>query len=71
MTLLMGSLAVECWFCSYQDPQPGGFLDWLPQLSSVLWLGGILLLPCYAIIALRSPARSLHDRLVGTYLVPR
>jgi hypothetical protein len=28
-------------------------------------------LPAFFVIALRRPARAFHDRLAGTYLVPR
>jgi hypothetical protein len=69
--LFAASVALDWWFWSLGDPQPGGLLGWLPRLAFGAWLGGLLLLPAYAVLALRSPARSLHDRLVGTYLVPR
>ncbi len=36
----------------------------------VLWIVAAALLPLYVFIALRYPARALHDRLTGTYLVP-
>jgi hypothetical protein len=35
-----------------------------------LWGLATALLPLYAILALLNPARSLHDRVAGTYLVP-
>jgi hypothetical protein len=44
----------------------GNPLWWLPWLLLLL---GLLLL--YVALALRSPERSLQDRLAGTYLVPR
>ena len=31
----------------------------------------LILLALYGVLALRDPSRSLHDRLAGTYLVPR
>jgi hypothetical protein len=43
-------------------------LPWLSQSAG--WLAGLLLL-VYALAALRWPARTLHDRLVGTFAVPR
>ncbi len=39
-------------------------------LAAVLWLLAAALLPIYAVIALRLPARPPQDRLAGTYLVP-
>ena len=39
-------------------------------LAAGLWLAAAALLPVYAAVALRFPARPPHDRLVGTYLVP-
>ena len=39
-------------------------------LAAVLWLLALALLPVYAVIALRFPARPPQDRLAGTYLVP-
>ncbi len=71
LALLMGSLGLDWWFCSLRDPRPGGLLGFLPHLSALAWLAGMLVLPCYAVLALRSPARAPHDRLVGTCLVPR
>ena len=35
-----------------------------------LWGAGTALLPLYLILALVFPTRSLHDRIVGTYLMP-
>jgi hypothetical protein len=69
--LLVAAVGLDYWFWSLGGPQPGGLQGWLPQLSSGAWLLGLLLLAGYAVLALRSPAQSLHDRLVGTCLVPR
>jgi hypothetical protein len=44
---------------------------WKLDLSLVLWFLALGLLPVYVIIALRLPNRAPHDRLAGTYLVPR
>jgi uncharacterized RDD family membrane protein YckC len=41
-------------------------LEWAPA-----GLAALALLPLYVILALWSPGRALHDRLAGTYLVPR
>jgi hypothetical protein len=69
--LLGGLVALDSWFWSLGNPQPGGLLAWLPWLSFLVWLASMLLLPGYAVLALRSPTRAPHDRLMGTYLVPR
>jgi hypothetical protein len=71
LALLMGSIGVDYWFWSLQDPHVGGVLAWLPRLATALWLAGFLALAVYSALALQSPTRSLHDRLVGTCLVPR
>jgi hypothetical protein len=46
----------------------GGWTSWL---SEVCWSLALVLLPLYVGLALWFPNRSLHDRLAGTYLVPR
>lgn len=71
VALLTSSIGVDYWFWSLQDPHVAGVLAWLPRLSTALWLAGFLALAVYAGLALRSPTRSLHDRLVGTCLAPR
>lgn len=68
--LILASMFLDLWFWSLNDPAPAGPAAWLPWLASVAWLMGLLLLPVYAVMALRSPARSLHDRLAGTWLAP-
>ena len=45
-----------CWF----------WLGWEPA-----WWAALALLLLYIVLALWSPEHSLHDRLAGTYLVPR
>ena len=44
---------------------------WAFWLSWISWIAALSLLPAYVALALRSPARALHDRLAGTYLMPR
>jgi hypothetical protein len=48
-----------------------GYRPWLWWLAAAAWWSAEGLLPAYAALALWSPARSLHDRLAGTCLVPR
>jgi hypothetical protein len=69
--LLVAAYCLDYGFWSLGDPQVGGLPGWLPLLALMAWLAGLLLLPGYAVLALRSPARSLHDRLAGTFLTPR
>jgi hypothetical protein len=66
-------LAAASWLLLYYWSvwSPGTRLDWMYRLSWLLWGLSLALLPVYAFLALRSPTRSLHDRLAGTYLVPR
>jgi hypothetical protein len=44
---------------------------WVYVLSWLSWGAALALLPVYVGLALRFPGRSWHDRLAGTYLVPR
>ena len=46
------------------------FLPGAPVLYFGLWALGFLLLPLWCVLAILYPARSLHDRLAGTCLVP-
>jgi hypothetical protein len=50
---------------------PGDSRWWLPWLSSLACWSALALLPLYVLLAVWSPERSLHDRLAGTYLVPK
>ena len=49
----------------------GAAAGWVLWLSSVLWWAGAALLVLYVLLAILYPQRSLHDRLAGTYVVPR
>jgi hypothetical protein len=44
---------------------------WMAHLATFLWWLAVALLPAYVLLALWQPARSLNDRLAGTWLVPR
>jgi hypothetical protein len=44
---------------------------WLLQMADVLWLAAFVLPLVYLLVILITPARSIHDRLSGTWLVPR
>ena len=44
---------------------------WVLRLSILTWWAVWPLLVGYALLALWHPPRALHDRLAGTYLVPR
>ena len=48
-------------------------LEWptLVTLRSLIWLGGVAMLPMSFVAALRDPTRSPVDRFVGVFLVPR
>jgi uncharacterized RDD family membrane protein YckC len=51
--------------------QPDASPTWLLSLASAVWYAALLLLAGYVLLALWRPARTLHDRLSGVYLVPR
>jgi hypothetical protein len=55
----------------WQDPAARNSWRWLEGLAVACWWAAWLLLAGYVVLALRSPSRSLHDRLAGVYLVPR
>ncbi len=50
---------------------PNSDFGWTYWLSWLCWVLALALLPLYALLAIRFPERSLHDRLAGTYVVPR
>lgn len=52
---------------AHENPDLGRWLTWVAWGS---WWLAVLLLPIYAWFARQNPARSLHDRLAGTYQVP-
>ncbi len=51
--------------------QAGSSPRWLFSLAAAVWYAVLLLLVVYVLLALLRPARTLHDRLSGVYLVPR
>jgi hypothetical protein len=60
-------LDLRYWSAWEQGEAPG----WLLALASASWYAALLLLAVWVVLALWRPARTLHDRLAGTYLVPR
>lgn len=69
LALLAASAWMESDFLASFDGTDS--LDWMAWLSWGLWWLATLLLPAYWLIALWNPERSWHDRLAGTYLVPK
>jgi hypothetical protein len=55
------------WYNWSPDDSPARLL----ALADLSWLLAGVLLAAWLVVVLRSPARSLHDRLAGTWLVPR
>jgi hypothetical protein len=66
---LWASAWLDFWYWSHW--RPGNPNAWAFWLSWACYGVALALLPAYAGLALRFPNRSLHDRLAGTYLVPR
>jgi hypothetical protein len=60
---LAGLVGLSVWLEAYHPD--------LERLSWLCWAAAWATLVLYVAVALRSPARGLHDRLAGTYLVPR
>ncbi len=67
LLLLSMQLETAYWAHWFEDPSQ----IWMLWGASVCWWGAFALLLGYAVLALWFPARGLHDRLAGTYLVPR
>ena len=70
MLLALSSGEEVLFWTSWQFEEPYAN-TWLLWLAWLLWWSVPTLLAGYLILSLWSPARSLLDRLVGTYLVPR
>jgi hypothetical protein len=66
--LLLASAQCSSWELSQWGSESGP--SWVGSLSVVFWWSVWVLLAVYAILVLRSPARSPLDRLAGTYVVP-
>jgi hypothetical protein len=56
-------LAASCWAAAQQTPRL--------TLAWTSWVAAAALLASYPVLALALPARSVHDRLAGTWLVPK
>jgi hypothetical protein len=68
-SLLVASYCLERWYWSaWRVDDPYHWVLWLAWAS---WWAALASLAIYAVLALWLPNRSLHDRLAGTYLVPR
>jgi hypothetical protein len=68
-----GLLVLSAWLQAsfWADWLAGHGALWLHSVSTALWYGALVLLLIYVALAIARPSRSLHDRLAGTYLVPR
>jgi hypothetical protein len=67
--LLCLVVRIDTWSWSYSAAESAAW--WLPWAAVVLWWIAIFVLLLYAALALRFPSRGPHDRLAGTWLVPR
>src|SRR5581483_5854053 len=65
--LLIAAMWLEQDYWSAENA--GAPAPWLARLSWVVSWSAWALLAAYAVLAVRSPGRGLHDRLAGTYLV--
>ncbi len=72
LLLLGAALSLDWWRigvgAALSPPQD---VAWASVLAWLAWWLALGLPPLYAWLAQRSPGRGLHDRLAGTYLVPR
>jgi hypothetical protein len=67
--LLVASIWLDCWY--WPTWRAGAPSVWLLRLSLLTWWAVWPILGLDVLLALRRPAQALHDRLAGTYLVPR
>jgi uncharacterized RDD family membrane protein YckC len=56
---------------AWLDWKPGGEPGRLLAVANICWAAAALILIAWIVVLVRTPARSLHDRLAGTWLVPR
>ena len=69
--LLVLSYELQSWYWRIWTVDVEHPYWWAYRLSQICWWLAAGLLVGYMALAVRLPKRSLHDRLVGTYLVPR
>jgi hypothetical protein len=67
--LLAASAWLDIWYWSMWPHARD--VAWVTWVSLVCWWGAVALLVAYAALAVLFPARTLHDWLSGTSLVPR
>jgi hypothetical protein len=67
--LLAGGILLDEWYW-YAAPTGRGHA-WVLWLAESLRWAALALLAVYPVLAIRSPRQCLHDRLAGTFLVPR
>jgi hypothetical protein len=67
--LLAAGALLDGWYWSSPARRDGGL--WILWAAEFLRWASLGLLAMYPVLAIRSPERTLHDRLAGTYLVPR
>jgi hypothetical protein len=72
LALLSVSLGLDWWrVAAGMAHSPPEDMVWASLLAWMAWWLALALPPVYAWLAQRSPGRGPHDRLAGTYLVPR
>jgi hypothetical protein len=59
------------YWAHWDEWSPRGVGRWMLWWSWALWLAGFALAPLYLALAVWTPDRAPHDRLAGTWLVPR
>jgi uncharacterized RDD family membrane protein YckC len=67
LVLLVAGVGADLWYWQLD----AGPLRWLLGLLWYAWWVGLALLIVYPLLALWHPRRGLHDRLAGTWVVPR
>jgi hypothetical protein len=67
--LALAAVWLDVWY--WTAGQGDSANGWLVVASAATWWAGLALLPLYVVLALWCPARSMHDRLARTYVVPR
>jgi uncharacterized RDD family membrane protein YckC len=72
--LVIWGLAItldQVYWSRWYDPEFRATYAWMPGLSWAAWAAGLLVLVAYFIRAAWKPQRSWHDRIAGTWVMPR
>jgi hypothetical protein len=61
----------QTYWSGWHDPEVRRADAWMPAMAWVAWGLSLAVLAAYFVRAIWKPQRSWHDRIVGTWLMPR